>query len=541
MRKFIAIAVISAVLLILTACGREAAYVPNNTQYPEYQPRVTPEPTKDEDTSPLQSTFVAEEELIIQITTATDEFINGFDRVHKLDYGVVRTARGDDHTTIELDTGLSLMIWINQPVTDFEVLLLGHDIINDQLIYIPIESFGLVSELPPTEAFVITSYAGNGTMPWSGVTFIDENGIKRYFWMQQNQGYPQYGDFWFIREFENKNGQLPEGWRPDRMGAQFAELTAILGWELGLAMSNAELNAAEPSPPWRDIVLADSGISDYGWQVAADFLMEFTSIFTRVGRREYVWDSGRNVTVPTGRFMLGWDPITHQAITTDEAPEIYFAQISGSPYAFFDRHGNAVTGAPWVYAQRFESFWGGEYHVSYSHHYANYFMLFDFDSIGIPDIIVHFQQTFEGCYGGFYRIFRYANGAYHMMEMTAFSSGEQLEWVSFGTTHELFLDEGGRIIVFTNNEMTGSGYDHLVLTGSRAEFHHIEMPNHTWEEWHDYHWTEWEHTPYASNMVASWRDSNPIIFGTDIALTPLYPFEDLGVELYMYASYFRVR
>jgi len=111
-----------------------------------------------------------------------------------------------------------------------------------------------------------------------------------------------------------------------------------------------------------------------------------------------------------------------------------------------------------------------------------------------------------------------------MLEMRTYSIHGTQEWTDFGTIHELFIDSTGRIITFTANEMTGSGYQHLILTNTRAVFHQLIMSYHaTWEQWSAHHWEEWEHTPHGHTMAASWRDYNPTIFGTDIALTPLGP------------------
>ena len=269
----------------------------------------------------------------------------------------------------------------------------------------------------------------------------------------------------------------------------------------------AEFYTEESSIPCRDDLLASAGISEYGWQAVSGFLRDFTSIFTGVN----------------GFY------------TANRISEIYFTSAYHSQYAFFDRYGNAITDAPWVYTQRFEDYRNGEYCVSFSHHYASYFSLFDFDKTGIPDIIIHFRQTFDGCYGGFYRIFRYENGAYRMLEMAAFSNNEQLDWVSFGSIHELYIDDGGRIITFISCPLNDNAYNHLLL-GSRAEFHRLIVPDihFIWEDWEAHHWEEWERTPYGYKLISSWRDYNPTIFGTDIGLMPLIPFVDLGAELYAY-------
>jgi hypothetical protein len=301
-------------------------------------------------------------------------------------------------------------------------------------------------------------------------------------------------------------------------------LSAIvaLGAVALIAFGGGGYNVAGQTPS------GDRPISEYGWQVATEFLSDFTSLFKGVYHPEYVWDVGMQTTINTGRFMR-WDTITGQFITTYEQPEISFR----AGYGFLDAQGNRVIDEPWAIIRRFECQLTQD--VFYSFHYANYFKLFDFDNDGIPEIFVHFNQTFEGCYDGFYRIFRYIDGGYRMLEMVAYANGEQLQWVSFGNVHELFIDPNGRIITFINSEMTGiMEYTHLVLTDTHAEFHRIISlddisgdPWEAWEEWHNHHWNVWEHT-----FTDSWRLHNPTIFRTNIAITPLQPFYELGAELF---------
>jgi len=293
---------------------------------------------------------------------------------------------------------------------------------------------------------------------------------------------------------------------------------------------NAEPAVASPCPERRAVLLEQSGISEYGWQVAADFLSDFTSLFTRVYRARFIWDIWDETlgTVGTAVLMpLGiWDSVSQQVIVPYESLEISFVQTYGRGQGgFFDRQGNRIYDTPWAYN---------------SHHYANYFNLFDFNNNGIPDIIVHFQQTFCGCYGGLYRIFRYVDGKYRMLEMVTFINNELLPSANFGSIHNLYIDDGGRIITFVNSEMPGMWYDHLVITDYRAEFHHIASANsYNWDAWQEHHWREWERIPYGYKVTDCWASHNPTIFGTDISIARLDPFTDLGTELYNYLQYKR--
>ncbi|MCL2564463.1 MAG: hypothetical protein FWE24_01460 [Defluviitaleaceae bacterium] len=507
MRKFILSAVSVFSIVVLTACNGNT-----NTAEQVQNTQITL-PVSSAELQPTTAGNPLDVGFEIQIALVSDDSLNTFERILELDYSIVRAAR--DGIDNGLTNGENLVIWANQPLRDFSVLLIGNDFINDEIFFIPVESFAFVSELSPEEAFVINNYFGLGTLPWSGITFIDENDIKRYFTIQQSM----YDGSWHLHEFENRTDELPDDWEP--------------WWEQSLTEASAEF-ILEPSPELRAALLEASGISEYGWQVAAEFLSGFDSLLVGVYREDFRWDENSRTTIPTGSFTR-WDNAGWEVITTYEQPEISFIGSQGG--GFFDISGNKIEEAPWAYIQRFEEDWRGEPIISYSHHYANYFKLFDFNHNGIPDILIHFNQTFEGCYGGFYRIFRYINGAYRILEMVAYDVNGNELWVIFGTVNELFVDADGRLISFIDSELSDMRYDQLVLTDTHAEFRTIINAVDNWDEWREHHWTEWDHN--YSRAIDSWVLHNPTIFMTDIPITPLLPFEGLGTELLAYLKYQR--
>jgi len=252
--------------------------------------------------------------------------------------------------------------------------------------------------------------------------------------------------------------------------------------------------------------------SETDHQVAIEFLSQMTTIFTGVPREEKDWIDGE--LVPTGQFILGWDAETQQLLTTEEVPEIYFAAICMG--AFVDRDGNQILDAPWMYVLRTGD-WA-------SLHYAGHFRLFDFDDSGMPVIFVHFNQTFDGGYAGFYRIFRYVDGEYRMLEMKAFENGEETPHPWIGSSHLLFRDNNDRIITFIDSDYHGiQKYENLILTDEHAELHLITaMDWEDWDAWQQHHWRDWTHDiPYG------WMYHNPTIFGTDIPLTLVEPLHEL--------------
>lgn len=167
------------------------------------------------ETTQLPPYSIPNEEIIIQIALASDELLINFDYLHEFDYSEVLVARIPDESIAKYTDGYNLVLWANRPFLNFAVVSIGHDFINDELFFIPIDSFGLIDELLPGEAFIVTNYWGMGMFPWSGVTFVDENGTNRYFMISQNQAYPDgSGNLWDIGEFHNRNDELPEDWQP---------------------------------------------------------------------------------------------------------------------------------------------------------------------------------------------------------------------------------------------------------------------------------------------------------------------------------------
>ena len=267
-------------------------------------------------------------------------------------------------------------------------------------------------------------------------------------------------------------------------------------------------------------------ISEYGRQVAEEFLSGMTSVFTDVLHEQTIWDGEKHIA--TGRFW-NWDAESQQIATTDEMAEINYRPPNYTgEWGFFDKQGNRIYDAPWIYAHRGEGW--SEYF------YASSFKLFDFDNDGIPEIFIHFNQTvLEAGYFGFYQIFRYIDGEYRMLEIKSFVNGEEspLPWI--GRFHELFLDDSGRIITFVNSDYHDTfRYEHLVLTDEYAELHFITGLGYSfeeWEVWHKYHWESWMNTPYNRSRIDGWMYNNPTIFETDIPLTIIQPLTSLQEEI----------
>jgi len=256
-------------------------------------------------------------------------------------------------------------------------------------------------------------------------------------------------------------------------------------------------------------------ISEYGRQVAIEFLSEMTTIFTGMPRAETAWDEAQLIAPPTGLFWV-WDNASQQIVTIDEVPEVHLGPTETGQWVFLDRYGSYIYDAPWLYAFR------GDDWVSYN--YAGYFRLFDFDDDGIPEIFVHFNQTFDGGYAGFYRIYKYVDGQYRALGADG--------WIS--SMNEFFWDDSGRIITFVDSpEYHGiAQYDHFVLKDDHIELHLVASMNHDeFDVWREHHWGEWGRMGSRWVVIDGWLHHNPTIFGTDIPLTPIQSLTSLENEI----------
>ena len=120
----------------------------------------------------------------------------GFNVLHEVNYNdafeEIRGFRFDGE-------GVNLIIWANQPIFNLSLIALDHNVVD---FYVA-EAVFTVDKLDSAaaEAFVINSYYGMGTMPWSGIsfegTFEGMTGVRRYFVLQQSG----YDGRFFLNEF----------------------------------------------------------------------------------------------------------------------------------------------------------------------------------------------------------------------------------------------------------------------------------------------------------------------------------------------------
>ncbi|MCL2828597.1 MAG: hypothetical protein FWD99_07680 [Oscillospiraceae bacterium] len=214
MKKSIVLFLALCLIFMLTACTdseQQPAAPPPPVATPDIDIPVTEYEEEPEDCEPYEEEEENDEDVTdhrtggesLGLTITRLEYGDGpgpLEHVtftHMLDYSELR---GD------AEFGDTLMIQTYTPLRDFAVINMSNDALNDEIIFFPLESFGTVENFLPGEAFIIHSYMGVGTLPWSGITFLDENGQRHYFAIIQNQVDGE--DPYFLLALESRDDHL---------------------------------------------------------------------------------------------------------------------------------------------------------------------------------------------------------------------------------------------------------------------------------------------------------------------------------------------
>ena len=230
MKKLIVITMLVLAMLSMAACGRDSGTqdsarvqetsvqttTQNENASTDRDAKISTPPNGEEVSSaninnaepPTQiNQTVTSETVGVHIDIACDEFMQRLHDSHFFDY----TQVGESLWGLWDGSGVpQLVIWTDVSLREFAVISVGNDLINGEVVFIPIKTFGLIDVLLPGEAFIIDSYMSQGTMPWSGITFIDNYDIKRYFVIVKDQSdeFPPYR----LIEFQNRTEELPSDW-----------------------------------------------------------------------------------------------------------------------------------------------------------------------------------------------------------------------------------------------------------------------------------------------------------------------------------------
>jgi hypothetical protein len=329
-KTILTIAVVFTVLLLAACAGGE------ETQNPITASDLAQEPPQEEANDSAEF-----EELNLQIAQASDDLLSAFSHLHEFNYTHINDPQFDGYKT-----DLDLVVWANVPLRDFAMLSFGNDTLDDELIFIPLDTFGQIDELMPGHAFVINSYYTIGTLPWSGVTFIDESGLRRYFainegWSDEGEGESE-SEF-HIWEFENKTHELPSDWTPwweeeyqtDGIPSSGYIALSYLG-----VLRDPQHGAAGRYDVWNDQDFVDNVWSELNYEAWTEMEHDFEPY-----TRELLFITFHTGVADPLKFMIGSSDIASNEFgwsgleQHDEVEVIYYDMPSGT----FERIYNILT------------------------------------------------------------------------------------------------------------------------------------------------------------------------------------------------------
>jgi len=179
-----------SVLLIAAAIGLAACLGSGNGNNPIVIETESPadSPTYNEDSAPdypIQEDAPAIE-LILRMIPAADASLGSVDLYHEIDFREVYiTQWGVDVDW--LTTNSPAVIWANIPLNNFQIIGLYNDFVDDGIIA---SATHVYYEMAVLDApLVINWFFTAGLFPNNGISFIDADGIRRYFAIQAAYGY----------------------------------------------------------------------------------------------------------------------------------------------------------------------------------------------------------------------------------------------------------------------------------------------------------------------------------------------------------------
>ncbi|MEA4946474.1 MAG: hypothetical protein VB058_02765 [Oscillospiraceae bacterium] len=129
------------------------------------------------------------------ISLATDELSKKYDSFHEY---------------INDEGGARLIIWPDTEAKDFAFISISirQEDLAGKLSYFAGDTLFLVDELSPEKPFVVDLLIP-GAMPAYGISFVDENGVEKYYIIQLSGRGAEEAPPYFFLEFENGGGILP--------------------------------------------------------------------------------------------------------------------------------------------------------------------------------------------------------------------------------------------------------------------------------------------------------------------------------------------
>lgn len=123
----------------------------------------------------------------IQIDRATDELLNKYNSFHEYNID---------------EDGDRLIISTDTVIKDFAFISVDYDDTGDKISFLAGDKLFSVDELSPEKPFIVKLLIP-GSVPTYGISFVDENGVERYYTINLSGKGEEEGPPYFLLEFEN--------------------------------------------------------------------------------------------------------------------------------------------------------------------------------------------------------------------------------------------------------------------------------------------------------------------------------------------------
>ena len=139
----------------------------------------------------------------LYVATAAESLLGSFIDLHTVNHSHLHGGENENW-------GDRLVIWSTMPLFDLELIGVVTDWFDESLIFIPTVNYGRMDALWPGEGYIIANYVSMGTLPWSGITFLDGDGTRYHFWLNHDQS--DSANRFSLGQFTDRTDELPDDW-----------------------------------------------------------------------------------------------------------------------------------------------------------------------------------------------------------------------------------------------------------------------------------------------------------------------------------------
>ena len=90
------------------------------------------------------------------------------------------------HEFIHEEEGTWIVISTDRDLRDFDYIKVGHDFVQDNVVFFSDYVVHPIGELTPEKPFMVKTYGHYGTIPQYGITFTDTDNEKKYFFINES-------------------------------------------------------------------------------------------------------------------------------------------------------------------------------------------------------------------------------------------------------------------------------------------------------------------------------------------------------------------